>query len=155
MFLCGGTSLLFNWSLVGVAAVREISMLSGSCLCSAVTIQVTSEFEHQPEACHCSMCRKQSGHFLAAVNVKRDALTVRGGDHVTWYQSSEKVRRGFCSICGSTLFWAPTIENYDFTAVAMGLFASPTGLHLSKHTFVGDKGDYYEISDGITQSESY
>jgi hypothetical protein len=101
------------------------------------------------------MCRKQSGHVLAAVNVRRNALTVHGSEHVTWYQSSEKVQRGFCSICGSTLFWKPTLEAYEFTAVAMGLFAAPTGLRLSKHTFVGDKGDYYEISDGVTQSESY
>ena len=101
------------------------------------------------------MCRKQSGHFLAAVNIRREALTVRGSEHVAWYQSSEKVQRGFCSTCGSTLFWRPTIEGYEFTAVAMGLFARPTGLQLAKHTFVGDKGDYYEISDGIAQSDSY
>nr|WP_234818668.1 hypothetical protein [Sinorhizobium fredii] len=55
----------------------------------------------------------------------------------------------------STLFWKPTIEGYEFTAVAMGLFDGPTGLHLSKHTFVGEKGDYYEITDGLPQSDSY
>ena len=130
-------------------------MLNGTCLCGAVSIEVSGSIEHQPEACHCSMCRKQSGHFLAAVNVRRDALTVRGSDHVTWYQSSEKVQRGFCSRCGSTLFWKPTMEGYEFTAVAMGLFDLPTGLNLAKHTFVGDKGDYYQITDGVPQSESY
>jgi hypothetical protein len=53
------------------------------------------------------------------------------------------------------LFWKPTIEGYQFTAVAMGLFDGPTGLHLSRHTFAGDKGDYYEIADGMPQSDSY
>ncbi|WP_244425652.1 GFA family protein [Sinorhizobium fredii] len=77
------------------------------------------------------MCRKQSGHVLAAVNVRRDALEVGGEQHVCWYRSSDKVERGFCSACGSTLFWKPTIEGYEFTAVAMGLFDGPTGLHLS------------------------
>jgi hypothetical protein len=47
------------------------------------------------------------------------------------------------------------LEDYEFTAVAMGLFDGPTNLHLSKHTFIGDKGDYYEISDGVMQSDSY
>ena len=130
-------------------------MLSGTCLCRAVSIEVSAELSHQPEACHCSQCRKQSGHFLAAVNVRRDALTIEGSEHITWYRSSEKVRRGFCSICGSTLFWQPMIEGYEFTAVAMGLFDGPTNLRLSKHTFIGDKGDYYEVSDGVAQSESY
>jgi hypothetical protein len=130
-------------------------MLNGTCLCGAVTVEVSGKLERQPEACHCSMCRKQSGHFLAAVNVRREALTVRGSEHVAWYRSSQKVQRGFCSVCGSTLFWKPTIDGYEFTAVAMGLFALPTGLGLARHTFVGDKGDYYEISDGVTQSDSY
>jgi hypothetical protein len=101
------------------------------------------------------MCRKQSGHILAAVNVRRDALSVGGEQHVRWYRSSDKVERGFCSECGSTLFWKPTIEGYQLTAVAMGLFDGSSGLHLSKHTFVGDKGDYYEITDGLPQSDSY
>ena len=130
-------------------------MLKGRCLCGAVSLEIGGELEHAPEACHCSQCRKQSGHVLAAVNVRRSALTIHGEESVTWYQSSEQVQRGFCSVCGSTLFWNPTMEGYEFTAVAMGLFESPTGTRLAKHTFVGDKGDYYEIDDGVPQSESY
>jgi hypothetical protein len=120
-----------------------------------VSLEVEGKPEHAPEACHCSQCRKQSGHFLAAVNVRRTALTVHGEDNVTWYRSSEKVRRGFCAVCGSTLFWSPTIEGYEFIAVAMGIFEGPTGTRLAKHTFVGDKGDYYNIDDGLPQSRSY
>jgi hypothetical protein len=101
------------------------------------------------------MCRKQSGHFLAAVNVQRGALSTRGEEHVRWYRSSDKVERGFCCECGSTLFWRPNIEGYDLIAVAMGLFDGQTGLHLAKHAFAGDKGDYYEITDGLPQSDSY
>lgn len=130
-------------------------MLKGTCLCGAVSLEVDGDLERPPEACHCTQCRKQSGHFLAAVNVRRDALTIHGGDRITWYQSSEQVQRGFCSVCGSSLFWNPTIEGYEFIAVAMGLFDSPSGTRLAKHTFIGDKGDYYEINDGVPQSESY
>jgi hypothetical protein len=130
-------------------------VLRGTCLCRTVSVEISGEVEHPPEACHCSQCRKQSGHFLAAVNVRRDALRIRGGDQITWFRSSDKVQRGFCSLCGSTLFWHPTVDGYEYTAVAMGLFDSPTGMRLSKHAFVGDKGDYYEISDGVSQSESY
>jgi hypothetical protein len=130
-------------------------MLRGKCLCGRVSVEVAGPIEHQPEACHCKMCRKQSGHFLAAVNVRRDALSVRGEQHIRWYRSSDNVERGFCSRCGSALFWKPMIGNYQLTAVAMGLFDGPTGLHLAKHTFVGEKGDYYEIKDGVEQSDSY
>ena len=49
----------------------------------------------------------------------------------------------------------PIIEGYEFIAIAMGAFDSPTGARIAKHTFVGDKGDYYEIDDGLPQSQSY
>lgn len=130
-------------------------MLKGACLCGAVSFEVAGQLERPPEACHCSQCRKQSSHVFAGVNVRRTALTLKGDDKITWYQSSEKVKRGFCSVCGSLLFWNPTIEGYKWIGVAMGLFESPTGVKLAKHTFVGDKGDYYDIDDGLPQSQSY
>jgi hypothetical protein len=130
-------------------------MIRGSCLCGAVRLEIEGAFEHQPEACHCTQCRKQTSHVFAGVNVRRKALTVHGSDKVTWYRSSERVQRGFCSLCGSALFWNPTIEDYEWTSVAMGALERPTGLRLKKHTFVGDKGDYYEITDGVPQSDGY
>ncbi|MDP8915942.1 MAG: GFA family protein, partial [Pseudomonadota bacterium] len=81
-------------------------MPEGSCLCGAVAFEVAGEL-HAPDACHCRQCRKQSGHFWASTDVPRAALTVHGADKVTWFQSSERVRRGFCSVCGSFLFWDP------------------------------------------------
>jgi hypothetical protein len=135
--------------------MSTLPSLSGSCLCGEVRIEILERPQHAPEACHCTQCRKQSGHFLAGVNVRRDALRVRGNDKVTWYKSSDKVERGFCSICGSTLFWQPRIDGYQYTGVAMGVLDGPTGMKLSKHTFVGDKGDYYEIADGVSQSDGY
>lgn len=129
--------------------------MKGKCLCGAISLEVHGELENQPEACHCSQCRKQSGHFLAALNVRLTALTVRGDEKVTWYRSSDRVKRGFCSVCGSTLFWAPTIAGYEHIAVAMGAFEGDTGTRLAKHTFVGDRGDYYDIDDGVPQSQSY
>jgi len=130
-------------------------MMKGSCLCGAVSLEVVGALELQPEACHCSQCRKQTSYVYVGVSVKRKDLTVHGGDKITWYRSSEKVQRGFCSVCGSALFWNPNIEGYEYISVAMGLFEPPTGVRLKKHTFVGDKGDYYEITDGLPQSLSY
>lgn len=130
-------------------------MLKGSCLCGAVRIEVKGELEHAPEACHCVQCRKHTGHFIAGVNVRRTSLTVRGEEAVRWYQSSEKVRRGFCGVCGSTLFWDPTIEGYQWTAVTGGVFDDAIGAPIASHTFVAEKGDYYEIGDGAPQHEGF
>lgn len=130
-------------------------MMKGSCLCGAVHFELEGALERAPEACHCTQCRKQTGHFFVAVNVRCKALTIHGKDKLTWYCSSELVERGFCSVCGSSMFWHPTIEGYEFIAVAMGAFDPPTGARLARHTFVGDKGDYYDIDDGLPQSKDY
>ena len=128
-------------------------MPRGSCLCGAVSFEVDGAL-HAPDACHCTQCRKQSGHYWASTNVKPEALKLNGADNVRWYQSSEKVRRGFCSTCGSVLFWEPT-DRDDFIAVAMGALDAPTGMKLAKHIFVADKGDYYDIADGLPQRAQY
>lgn len=125
-------------------------MHRGSCLCGAVSFVVAGDLP-QPDACHCRMCRKQSGHVFASTDVPRESLTLRGEDRVTWFQSSERVRRGFCSVCGSTLFWDSVPR--DWIAVAMGAFEGPTHTRLAKHIFVAQKGDYYDISDDLPQHE--
>lgn len=122
----------------------------GSCLCGAVTLRVTGDLPPL-NACHCVACRKHSGHFEASVDIPRAALTVDGEEHVKWFQSSAKVRRGFCCECGSTLFWDPIFQEY--TAVAMGVFDTPTGTQIVRHIFVSEKGDYYDIADGLPQNE--
>jgi len=125
-------------------------MLKGSCLCGKVSFEIDAEVVSS-DACHCTQCRRQSGHYWASADVRRSALKICGEDSITWFYSSEKVRRGFCSTCGSFLFWDPPAS--DYTAVAMGSLDSPTGVKLEKHIFVADKGDYYAIEDGLPQNQ--
>jgi hypothetical protein len=94
--------------------------------------------------------QQASGVFWASTDVARDALRITGEDRLTWYRSSEKVRRGFCSTCGSFLFWAPA--RGDMIAISMGAFEAPTSTRLAKHFFVACKGDYYDIADGLQQN---
>ena len=124
-------------------------MHKGSCLCGAVRFEIAGELK-APDACHCRQCRKHTGHYLASTDVPRAALTVHGAGNVAWYASSEKVRRGFCSTCGSTLFWDPV--HRDWIGIAMGAFDTPTRTHLGMHIFVSEKGDYYDITDGLPQN---
>ncbi|WP_296820763.1 GFA family protein [Brevundimonas sp.] len=123
-------------------------MHRGSCLCGAVGFEVEGDLPG-PDACHCSQCRRWSGHVWASTDVPRERFRLTGEDQVRWFQSSEKVRRGFCAICGSVLFW--DVPGRSRIAVAMGAFESPTGTRLEKHIFTADKGDYYEIAGDAPQ----
>lgn len=128
-------------------------MHTGSCLCGAVTFEVDGELPG-PDGCHCTECRKWSGHFLAGTDVPRSALRVQGKAHVTWYHSSGKVRRGFCSVCGSSLFFDPLDrDKNDWTGIAMGAFDTPTDTRLRLHIFTAEKGDYYEITDDLPRND--
>ena len=121
----------------------------GSCLCGRVRFTVSGALA-PADACHCVQCRKQSGHYFASTNVPRNRLQIEGAESLAWYASSAKVRRGFCAGCGSTLFWDPPAR--DWTSVAMGAFDMPTATRLERHIFVAEKGDYYDITDGLPQN---
>ena len=128
-------------------------MHTGSCVCGAITFEVVGNLG-SPDACHCKQCRKWTGHFLAAAEVPRTALMIHGVDHITWYYSSKKARRGFCSKCGASLFFDPIDKNkHNWIGISMGAFDTPTETKLALHIFVAEKGDYYEISDGLPQNE--
>ncbi|MGJ7040235.1 hypothetical protein J2Y63_003498 [Shinella sp. BE166] len=116
----------------------------GHCLCGAVRFRTQGQLR-EVVACHCSQCRRQTGHFYAATNVRDDALAVEGGENVTWYRASDTASRGFCRVCGSALFWKG--DGSDYTSIMAGAFDQPTGLRIGVHIFCADKGDYYEIND--------
>lgn len=118
----------------------------GGCLCGAVRYR-TSDVSRGVVYCHCSQCRRQTGHVYAATRVRHDRLTVEGADKLTWYAASEFAKRGFCSTCGSALFWKR--DGTDTISIMAGSFDQPSGLKAKAHIFVADKGDYYEIEDGL------
>ena len=90
-----------------------------SMMCGAVKFTVSADL-HPPDACHCTQCRKSSGNYFVSADVPREAAHIEGDEVLTWYRSSEKVRRGFCSICGASLFWDPI--HRDWIGIAMGAF---------------------------------
>lgn len=121
---------------------------TGHCLCGAVRFRTAGELR-SVVACHCEECRRQSGHFVAATSVADDALEIDGGDRITWFKASAFARRGFCKTCGSVLFWKHEAEAR--TSIMAGAFDAPTGLMLAQHIYCAEKGDYYEIADGLPQ----
>jgi hypothetical protein len=121
-------------------------MHHGSCLCGSVRFEITGPMR-PVVACHCSQCRRTSGHVWAATSVPDKALRLIRADSLRWYRSSDRARRGFCAICGASLFWKPDGE--DRTAIAAGALDQPTGLRLDRHIFTANKGDYYDITDDL------
>lgn len=117
--------------------------MRGSCLCGAVAFEVTPPLR-DVVACHCTQCRKQSGHYWAASSVPHDRFRLTREDGLVWYRASPAATRGHCGRCGATLFWQPEGEaRISFSPAALD---GPTGLGIAAHIFTGDGGDYYPES---------
>jgi hypothetical protein len=118
-----------------------------------VTYEVSGSLDRN-DACHCNQCRKWSGHYFAGADVPRSALKiVTGEEKLTWY-NTEKARRGFCSTCGSSLFFDPLDrQKHDWIGITLGTVDGPTDTKLKIHIYVANKGDYYEIADGLPQNQ--
>ena len=121
-----------------------MSGLSGSCLCGSVRYHMTAAVT-DVLYCHCSQCRKQTGHYLASVELPQSDLVLDQSATLRWFRSSPGAERGFCSDCGSALFWRADAE--DTISVTAGSLDGPTGLKTRAHIFTDDAGDYYTIPD--------
>ena len=119
---------------------------SGGCLCAGVQYVVTGPLRDVVN-CHCGQCRRTHGHFAGYTEAPLSDFKLNSSDSLKWYQSSPQARRGFCSICGASLFWVP--EGGDHVWIAAGTLDPPTGLRTVAHTYVADAGDYYTIADGL------
>lgn len=124
---------------------------TGHCLCGGVSFAV--EGKVRPVVyCHCSQCRQQTGLHYAATEVPRDRLTVAGENLVTWYRASAAAERGFCSRCGSALFWRQD-GNLNISILA-GAFDTPSGLVGGYHIYCADRGDFYTINDDLPRYQA-
>lgn len=115
-------------------------MAAGSCLCGAVSYTVSGPLR-PVIACHCTQCRKTSGHHVAATSALREDVVINGA--VTWFASSDAAERGFCGTCGSNLFWDGPGTHLSIFA---GTFDGDPSVRLEGHIFCDDKGAYYEIT---------
>ena len=132
-----------------MSAADSLLRATGGCLCGAVRYEVRGSLR-PIVACHCSQCRRMTGHYLAATAARDGDLVVTARVGLKWFESSASARRGFCGRCGSTLFWHGV--GRDYVSIAAGSIDGPTGLALVQHIHTADKGDYYALEDGVPQS---
>src|SRR5262245_27881269 len=74
---------------------------TGRCLCGAVRFEARGPAKWTAY-CHCNSCRKHTGAPVSAfAGFERSDVTFTG--EPAFFVSSPGVKRGFCSVCGSTL----------------------------------------------------
>ncbi len=114
----------------------------GQRLCGDVRFAVTPPLR-EVIVCHCTQCRRWSGHIWAASAVAPDRFRLISDASLRWYRASAIAARGFCERCGSSLFWRP--DSGSHISFAAGALTAPTGLVMGAPWCVADKGDYYDL----------
>ena len=123
--------------------------VSGRCECGSVRFEA-DDVRDTVNFCHCGQCRKQTGLYYAATDTLDANININDSGSLKWYAASDIAKRGFCSECGSALFWKA--NGTDKTSILAGsLDGDTSGIKLERHIFTSDKGGFYDINDGLKQ----
>ncbi len=113
--------------------------LTGGCQCGAVRFRV--ERLGRASICHCRMCQKAFGGFFGPLVTAHGLVWTRGAPQ--HFQSSNRVRRGFCGACGTPL----TYEYEGGMELAIGAFDEP---ERARPTIQANPADKLSFVDGLS-----
>jgi len=113
---------------------------TGGCLCGAVRYTLAAAPESYG-ACHCNMCRRWTGGIELGLQVMPGGIDWTGDEAIGTYQSSTWAERGFCGICGSSLFWRLTAPGpmQGMLSLSAGSLDSLDGLALETEVYIDHK----------------
>lgn len=96
---------------------------TGGCQCGAVRFAVGRL--GRGSICHCRMCQKAFGAFFGPLVTSFELTWTRGAPK--YFESSDKIKRGFCAECGTPLTYEEIGRPADQQVeIAIGAFDDPT-----------------------------
>ena len=98
--------------------MSDIDKNVAHCLCRNVKV-VASNVNPKFTVCHCGTCRIWGGGPLFAVQCGTE-VEVKGSEKIKEYDSSAWASRGFCSDCGTHLFYR--LKKTGSYNIPVGLF---------------------------------
>jgi hypothetical protein len=122
---------------------------TGGCLCGGVRFEVEPPTKWCAH-CHCSLCRRAHGAgFVTWFGVARDQFRLDDSEQLlTWYRSTSAARRGFCSRCGSTLFFEGDRWPEE-RHIALAAMDGPIDREPQAHVFFDSGAPWIHVSDDL------
>jgi hypothetical protein len=115
----------------------------GKCLCGAIKITAKNAGD-KVGACHCKMCRRWGGGPFMEIDCGAN-ISIDGEENVSVFNSSPWAERGFCTACGTHLFYR--IKETGEHMVPVGLFDDDEGLVFASQVFIDEKPSYYRFAN--------
>jgi len=129
-------------------------MIEGACLCGGITYR-TSDEPLWCAHCHCSLCRRFAGAaFVTWTGIREETASINDDNGLLgWYSSSPGAQRGFCSQCGTSLFFRSEKwpgELHVATATISGdICLAPQG-----HVCYQDRVSWVEAADDLPRKDA-
>lgn len=105
--------------------------------------------------CHCTMCRQTHGAaFVTWVGYKTEDVSITEKDAtLIWHQSSDDAERGFCSVCGSSIFFRSGQWPGEFH-ITLSNIEEPHQIVPQGHAFYGTHVNWVVIADDLPRRDS-
>ncbi len=100
------------------------------------------------DKCHSEPCPRITGHHMAATAASVDEDQFESDATLGWYQRTAGTRYGFCTTCGSTLFWSAA-DKADMLSIAAGSIDQPSGLVTVVAMYADEAPDFHRLDTTI------
>ncbi|MDW3176206.1 MAG: GFA family protein [Acidimicrobiia bacterium] len=120
---------------------------TGGCLCGAITYHVDGPLRDVLH-CHCLNCRKISGNFVASSGSATEDLTISDAEGALRWFDLGYARYGFCSTCGSSLFWQGA-EHADRTSIQAGSLDDASAISLVGVWFADEAQSHVLVDESV------
>ncbi|NNE81780.1 MAG: GFA family protein [Silicimonas sp.] len=111
-------------------------MRTGGCMCGAVRYE--AETDGRFSVCYCKMCQRWSSGVFMGAPTKGVRIT-EGQDVLTRVRTSDWASRGFCSKCGSNIYYHADAQ--DHPSIAFGSLDDTSGMEPRIQFFFDKKPD--------------
>lgn len=120
---------------------------TGHCLCGRVTFRVKGSLRPVLH-CHCENCRRATGNFVAATGCATVDLAIDDPAKVFRWHELSHCRYGFCSGCGSHMFWQGN-DHRERTSIQVGVLNDASALELAGVWFVDEAQPHHHLDDTV------
>ncbi len=124
-------------------------MAAGGCLCGAVRFSARLPSKWVAH-CHCTRCQRAHGAaFVTWVGMDEARVTLDdGGGHLRWFAVENGGERGFCDICGTSLFFRAARWPGELH-IARALFTTDVDRQPQMHAFFDTHVDWVSLGDTL------